>query len=136
MNIYCCGCQKDVEARLTDGLEIYPHYPMLGGLPFWKCYTCGNYVGCHHKTADRTRPLGNIPTQELREARKAIHSLLDPMWKHKKVSRGMIYAKISKHLGHAYHTGELRTIEEARNVYRFIQGMGESKCVSRVSTER
>ena len=25
MLIRCCGCEKKVEARLTDGGEIYPH---------------------------------------------------------------------------------------------------------------
>lgn len=77
--IYCCGCEKKVPARLTDGAEIYPHRHDLSGLPFWKCDTCGNFVGCHHKTKNRTRPLGCIPTPEIKEARKRIHSLLDPL---------------------------------------------------------
>jgi hypothetical protein len=69
-DIYCCGCESAVQARLTDGREIYPHRPDLADLPFWKCDGCGNHVGCHHKTNDRTRPLGNIPTPEIRIARK------------------------------------------------------------------
>jgi hypothetical protein len=30
--LYCCGCQKDVPARLTDGREVYPHRLDLFGL--------------------------------------------------------------------------------------------------------
>lgn len=29
MKIYCTGCEEDVEARLTDGQERYPHRPDL-----------------------------------------------------------------------------------------------------------
>lgn len=47
--IHCCGCGETVTARLTDGREIYPHRQDLSGLPFWKCDTCGNYVGCHRE---------------------------------------------------------------------------------------
>jgi len=30
--IWCCTCQKDVQARLTDGREIYPHRHDLAAL--------------------------------------------------------------------------------------------------------
>ena len=126
MKIYCCGCQKDVDARLTSGAEIYPHRPDLHSLPFWKCDGCGNHVGCHHKTKDRRRPLGNIPTKELRDARKKIHALLDPLWKTGKIKRGKLYAQLVEALGvKHYHTGEIRTIEEARNVYRAVKRITE-----------
>lgn len=122
MNIYCCGCGRDVEARLTDGGEIYPHRPDLATLPFWRCDDCCNYVGCHHKTKDRTRPLGHIPTAEIRDARKHIHAILDPLWKSKRMNRRDIYAKIAEHMGRdEYHTAEIKSIEEARDVYRAVK---------------
>lgn len=122
--IYCCGCAQDVQARLTDGREIYPHRNDLHGLPFWKCDACGNYVGCHHKTRDRTRPLGNIPTKELKNARQHIHRILDPIWKQGKLPRGKIYARLARELGlEEYHTAEIKTIEEARRVYAIVRGI-------------
>lgn len=121
--IYCCGCASVVNARLTDGAEIYPHRPDLNTLPFWKCDSCGNFVGCHHKTKDRTRPLGNIPTAEIRAARLKIHSLIDPAWKPDRRKRGKLYAEISARLGYSYHTGEIKTIEEAREVYRVARSV-------------
>lgn len=116
--IYCCGCGTDVGARLTDGREIYPHRPDLQDVPFWRCDMCGNFVGCHHKTRKRTEPLGCIPTAEVREARKRLHALIDPIWKSGKMSRTGLYAALSHKLGRAYHTAEIRTVEEANVAYQ------------------
>jgi len=121
MKIYCCGCEKEIVASLTDGAEIYPHRSDLQHLPFWKCDSCGNFVGCHHKTKNRTRPLGCIPTREIRNARKEIHKALDPIWQSGRVDRKTLYAAISEHLGWTFHTAKIRSIEDAREVYRFIR---------------
>ena len=122
--IYCCGCQAKVKARLTDGEEIYPHREDLYPLPFWKCDDCGNYVGCHHKTNDRTRPLGNIPTPEIREARKHIHAILDPLWQSGKMGRKKIYALLTEKMGWKYHTAKIKSVEEARKVYAAVKEIG------------
>ena len=116
--IYCCGCAGDVDARLTDGGEIYPHRPDLRSLPFWKCDACGNFVGCHHKTKNRTAPLGYIPTPELKEARKHLHALIDPIWQSGKMGRRELYEAISREVGWNYHTAKTRTMYEARAAYR------------------
>jgi hypothetical protein len=107
-----------VDARLTSGREIYAHRPDLAELPFWKCDACQNSVGCHHKTQDRTRPLGVIPTDAIKAARQHIHALIDPIWKDGRMNRPQIYARLTLALGRQYHTGELRSVEEARTVYR------------------
>ena len=119
--IYCCGCKKYVEADLVDGKTIYPSRQDLHKLPFWICRRCNNYVGCHNKTKDPTKPLGCIPTAELRNARTHIHALLDPLWLSKQYTRSYVYARLSELLGYQYHTSELRTIEEARRVYRVLK---------------
>lgn len=123
MNIWCCGCACYVDATLVTGAEVYPHRPDLRSLPFWRCPTCANYVGCHHKTADSTKPLGVIPTPEIRNARLHIHALVDPVWKSGRVPRGKLYATIGSRLGRAYHTAEIRTVHEAREVYRVAQAV-------------
>lgn len=116
--IYCCKCKSKIQARLTDGSEIYPHRKDLHDLPFWKCDSCNNFVGCHHKTKNRIEPLGIIPTKEIKEARKHIHALIDPLWKNKLISRKELYSRLTKLLGWEYHTANIRSIEEARQVYR------------------
>lgn len=118
MVIHCCACGGNVNARLTDGSEIYPHRPDLYALPFWRCDNCRNFVGCHHKTQQRTRPLGCIPTQEMKGVRMRIHALIDPLWKSGAISRRAIYSVLTEVLGREYHTGELRTMEEAQKVLR------------------
>jgi hypothetical protein len=119
--IWCCGCEREVDARLTNGREIYPHRKDLASLPFWRCDTCKNFVGCHHKTKDRTRPLGCIPTKAIKDARQHIHRILDPIWQSKRMARGEVYAAIAKRMDKPeYHTAEIRTVEEARQVYRIV----------------
>lgn len=120
-DLFCCGCNKKVQARLTDGSEIYPHRKDLYELPFWKCDICENYVGCHHKTEDRTRPLGCIPTKEITNARKHIHALLDPIWEQGDITRKELYGLLTIRFGRQYHTANIRSIEEAREVYSAIK---------------
>ncbi len=119
--IHCCGCAKTVVARLTDGSEIYTNRPDLASLPFWRCDGCQNYVGCHHKTDKPTTPLGCIPTQEIKNARQYIHRILDPIWKGGHLSRKFLYRRVAEAIGQEnYHTADIRSVEEARKVYRAV----------------
>ena len=123
MDIHCCGCSQKVNARLTDGAEIYPHRKDLKSLPFWKCDDCGNYVGCHHKTKNRTRPLGCIPTKELKDARQHIHKVIDRIWQSGGMTRKQLYKRLSDDLGWKYHTANIKSVEEARKVYRLAKSI-------------
>lgn len=124
--IWCVCCDGYVSARLTNGTEIYPHRRDLAGLPFWRCDTCGNYVGCHHKTKQPTTPLGCIATPEIKDARQKIHRILDPIWRSGRMSRREAYRKVSDAMGQAdYHTAEIRTLDEARKVYRIVHELGK-----------
>lgn len=116
-DVFCCGCQRDVQARLTEGSEVYPHRSDLSDVPYWKCDACGNFVGCHHKTSDRTRPLGCIPTPELRAARQQIHKVIDPIWRSGHVDRSRLYSALARVVGvDHYHTAEIRSVEQAHAV--------------------
>ena len=116
--IYCCGCGKDVTANLIDGSLVYPHRQDLYHLWFWSCPHCHCYVGCHKGTSN---PLGVIPTKDIMNARKHIHAILDPLWKSGKHKRKDLYNEISGKLGWNYHTAMIRSVEEAREVYRAIR---------------
>lgn len=115
--IECLYCQKDVHARLTNGKEIYPHRPDLAYKKFYICDICKNYVGCHPNSE---RPLGFIPSKEIRKARLHIHRLLDPLWQNKLIKRGKAYKILSDKMGYQYHNGELRSIEEGRKAYKIV----------------
>ena len=121
MLIYCCECEYKVKARLTNGKEVYPHRKDLYKLPFWICDNCDNFVGCHHKTKNKTKPLGVIPNKDIKKARKEIHKILDPLWKEKGKNRAFLYALISDKLGYEYHTAEIQDINEARKIYKIIK---------------
>ena len=116
MKIYCCGCGQKVRARLTNGEEVYPHRKDLSGLPFWVCDSCGNYVGCHHKTKNRTAPLGCIPTPEIRQARTQVHQVLDPLWRSGEFTRGEVYKAIGDKIGQPFHTANIKSVKEADDI--------------------
>jgi hypothetical protein len=120
MKLYCIGCKKDQEARLTNGEEMYPHRQDLYSLPFWKCTECPAFVGCHHKTNTPTKPLGYLATKEIKQARMKIHDKLDPLWKSGKFSRREIYAKLSDRIGKTFHSAEIKSIEEADEVHKAL----------------
>lgn len=116
MTIFCIQCDKNVDARLTNGREIYPRRPDLYRLPFWICDVCKNYVGCHHKTRMRTAPLGCIATPKIFRLRHKIHAVIDPIWKKKKMRRKSIYIELTKVLGRQYHTADLRSEAECQKI--------------------
>lgn len=111
MIIYCCQCKIHVEARLGYGWEVYPHREDLGELPFWICDTCKNFVGCHHKTNDPTRPMGVIPTKRMKALRIQVHRILDPLWRDGHAKRGKVYAMMTEIMGHQYHTGDTLSVD-------------------------
>jgi hypothetical protein len=119
--LYCCGCEAYVTPRLTDGREIYSHRPDLYALPFWKCDRCNNFVGCHHKTANKTKPLGCIPNAEIKRLRKKIHSVLDPIWQQGKLTRKDVYKKLSLILCREYHTAHVKTAIEADEILNALE---------------
>lgn len=128
IKIFCCNCNEIVEARLTNGAEIYPHRQDLDAIPLWIHDKCGGYVGCHHKTKNSTRPLGVIPSKAIKAHRKEIHRLLDPMWQHQDrpyLARKKMYNDLSNLLGYEYHTAELRTEEECLKVIEYLKGLSK-----------
>ena len=109
----CASC--DGPARLTNGLEIYPHRRDLHERNIWKCDRCGGYVGCHGNT---TRALGTPANAQLRNARIHLHNqMVDPLWKTadqiglyepenkrareiiRKAARNRVYAYLAHELG-------------------------------------
>ena len=107
--LYCCGCEAEVDAHHTDGQEIYPHRKDLRNKIFCICRTCGNYVGCHQLSL---KPLGCIPTPEVRRERQRVHQTLDPIWKSGDMSRTKVYKAMSEKLGKEFHAGDLASLDE------------------------
>lgn len=120
INLWCVNCSADVRASLVRGEKLYPHRSDLSRLPFWECPKCLNTVGTHYKSSEPLKPLGVIATKEMKTMRVDIHNLIDPIWKSGVMTRTQVYGFISRRLGHDYHTGELRTVAEARKVLAII----------------
>jgi len=115
MKIYCCNCEKDVNTVKKDGGEIYSHRPDLKHKIFFVCENCNNFVGQNTKNG---KPLGVIPTKEIRSFRQTIHQLIDPLWKDDIISRNKLYLILSEKFGEEYHTASLRTEDECREIIK------------------
>lgn len=118
--IYCCNCQKNVNAELINGNKVYPHRKDLYNLYFWQCQNCKGFVGTH-KNSLKHKPLGVIPTKELKQARQKLHFYMDRLWKSGKIKRGKLYSEISEYVGYPYHNAETRTVAECEKVLKFIK---------------
>lgn len=118
MKLQCINCNKNVEAKLVTGDVIYPHRPDLKNRNFYKCPFCGEYVGCHPNT---TKPLGCIPSKELRQARIKVHDKLDILWKSGKHKRAEIYKTLSEHFGYKYHNGNTKTVAECEEAIQVLE---------------
>lgn len=100
--VRCSDCPGAVV--LVSGLVIYPHRPDLDHKQFWRCESCGAYVGCHPGTE---HPLGSPAGPATRAARNAAHAAFDPLWKakmarenvRKHVARGAAYRWLADALG-------------------------------------
>lgn len=123
MKIWCCNCQKEINGALVTGAIVYPHRPDLYKKYFYMCPKCGKFVGCHPGTK---RPLGCIPTEAIKEARKRIHAKMDPLWKSGKITRPQLYRLISKKLGYTYHNGETKTVIECMKVWDIVDEIEQS----------
>jgi len=120
MEIYCCECKKDVEAELITGQRAYQHREDLWDMLFWQCPNCDNFVGTH-KNSKKHAPMGHICGKELKKLKMDIHRILDPLWRSGRYSRKQIYLIVSSKIGWSYHTGRIKCIEEAEEIYKTIK---------------
>jgi len=117
--IHCCGCQRTVLARLTEGSEVLPERLDTRALPFWVCDGCKNFVGCYRDSSTANVPLGSIPTAELRNARRYLLSLTEPVVRGG-LERKAVYALVSKELGRRYYPANVRSMDEAAAAHAAI----------------
>lgn len=94
MRVICPYCGND--AKMVDGIVIYPHRPDLRDKTFWLCKPCAAWVGCHPGTG---KHLGRLANAELRRAKQSAHAVFDPIWKQREMSRKNAYAWLSGALG-------------------------------------
>lgn len=47
--------------------------------------------------------------------------MLDPIWQSGKIKRKELYKEISEKIGWPYHTAKIRSVEEAREIYKIVR---------------
>lgn len=118
MKIWCVQCNETTNSNKVSGEQIYPHRQDLHKLSFYQCPACLNYVGTHKNSL---APLGVIPTPELRRIRQDIHALIDPIWQKRIATREQVYTWMSGYVGKTYHTANIRSVEEAKEIRAYAQ---------------
>lgn len=115
--IFCQPCNKTVKANFVRGAQVYPKHLDLIMNPYWQCPNCKSFVGCHPNTI---KPLGIIAGIKLKQYRSQIHHILDFIWQNSAIKRSKLYKQLSDELGWNYHTANIRSIKEAKQVLAIL----------------
>lgn len=102
--VICQYCGK--EAELVGGDKVYGGNEKYNNISVWRCEDCDAWVGCHPENMRYGRtgiePLGTLAKQDLRDARRLVHSVFDPIWKEGAFSgpggRRKAYAELARRL--------------------------------------
>lgn len=109
----CPYCKK--EAIWTSNEVVYGRRYGKSYMCYF-CKDCDAYVGCHQNSR---KALGTMANKELRNLRMQVHAMIDPLWKSKQYSRGMVYARLRDAFGKDVHTGEA-DIETCKELIKTI----------------
>ena len=91
--VRCTHCAKEAFI-FKHNWKGYPYEEDYG--PVWVCLSCAAWVGCHKGTED---PLGTPANAALRQARRRVHAVFDPLWRNKYMRRGKAYELLAKMMG-------------------------------------
>lgn len=115
-----CDCCGEPVVTLASNAAVYGRecgdWPMI-----YLCLLCGAFVGCHPYSVF---PLGIMADDETRGMRRALHAMIDPLWKSHGWSRPEVYGLMTGLMGFGpgrrFHIGELSRIEclQANEVFR------------------
>lgn len=109
MNCTICGKPAEwVENKEVYGRNYGTSYMI------WLCRPCDAYVGCHKNTKEAKGTFADRPT---RQARRAAHAIIDPLWQSKKYRRDTVYRRLSEAFGYTVHVGGA-TKEECRDIIK------------------
>lgn len=110
MKVICPYCNS--VALLKDASVVYFR---TGYGQIYQCPTpeCDAYVGVHTGTI---KPKGSLANSHLRNLRKSVHAVFDPLWKNNtQVKRGAVYTAAARVLGlKEFHIGDMRD-KDAQN---------------------
>lgn len=119
--MFCVNCQKEVEARILTGADIYGPSTPCAGDKFAMCPDCDNYG---EYTVNKEPPFSVIPTFELRKAYNHIDCHLSALWQWQIMTKAEAEALMSKRLYNGerpYRTHEIRTRDEAIAAYKMAK---------------
>ena len=120
MKIFCNECNKEVDANLVTGDNVYPHRQDLYNLHFWVCPNCSAFVGTHKNSPDH-KPLGTLAGPNLRKWRNWVHFNIDSYWRTGITTRKNMYKQLSKKFDGEFHTAKLKTKQECEQAVSYAE---------------
>jgi hypothetical protein len=121
----CPVCGQRPE--LVTGTTLYCNRPDLAWKLFWRCPAGCAHVGCHEGTSV---PLGDLATEEVRQARMRAHAAFDRLWGAGGcMPRSRAYVELAQHLGlsrEACHIGRF-SVEMCERVIAACAEIGVDK---------
>lgn len=109
----CPYCGED--AKFLTSKEFYgKDY----GSNIYSCTPCDAYVGTHGKGKTA---LGTMAKRETREMRKRAHSLFDPLWRGRKMSRSGAYRWLQQTMGLSSKEAHIGLFDKSQCEYLIIK---------------
>jgi hypothetical protein len=93
----CTYCGRDAE--WVPNSEVYGRNYGASYM-IWLCRPCDAYVGCHNNTQ---APKGSFANRELRQARRAAHAVIDPIWQSGRYRRKTVHKRLAEAFGEEVH---------------------------------
>jgi len=94
--LHCTSCNKTVNATIKKETEIYPdrkaYLAKREPRDYWAC-VCGSHV---RVDKEKVHVRYVLTTGKFSAIKNNIHSLIDPIWKSKKMTRPEVYRYMSK----------------------------------------
>lgn len=117
--IFCCNCNEWVNAKAVPASHVYPKRHDLQGKIYLQCPTCSGTVGAHRDG----RPLGCIPTPAVRSMRITIHDRIRGIVGDRRLTTCLVYRYLSGCIGQEYHTGNIKSVEEADKILNLLSDL-------------
>lgn len=127
----CVNCQKDVDAEIVTGADIYGPKFRFASASYARCPICGNYG---EYATDKEPPFLVIPDFRLRKAHNYIDCVLNLIWMQKKMSKAEMLFRMADLMYNGkrpYRTRDIGNYDEACRAYRLATQL-KKECFSNV----
>lgn len=124
--VFCVNCQKNVDAQVVSGADIYGPQFKFALARYFRCPFCSNYGEC---AIIKDEPdFTVIPDFRLRKAYNYIDGILQLLWMQQIMSYVSVMAKMTELMYQnkkPYRTHDINSYDEACRAYKLAKKLKE-----------